>query len=82
VTRTAPLSEKEREFVEHDAHEQSTSHEAPASATPGHRSNLGDVSGLNLSLSEGERDFAQREVDEQLGTTALFLPESARVEGR
>jgi len=65
-----PLSEEEKEFVEHDVHEQSKYDEAPGSATPESPINVDDVHGLDLPLSEEQRQLAQREVDERLGRGA------------
>jgi hypothetical protein len=61
------LSEEEKEFVQHDVHEQSKYEEAPAEATPDAPINTEDVSGLEIGLTDVERAVAQREVDEQLG---------------
>ena len=62
-----PLSEEEKEFVEHDVHEQSKYDEAPGSATPESPINVDDVHGLEIPLTQEQRELAQREVDERLG---------------
>jgi hypothetical protein len=62
-----PLSEQEKQFVEQDVREQSTYGVSAASAPPDAPVNADDVTGLDLPLTEGEREVAQREVDEQLG---------------
>jgi hypothetical protein len=65
-----PLSEEEKELVEHDVGERSRYGEAPATATPGSPINVDDLYGLDLPLSEGERELVQRDVDEQSGHDA------------
>ena len=65
-----PLSEEEKELVEHDVDEQSRYGEAAATATPGSPVNIDDVYGLELPLSEGERELVQHDVDEQSGDDA------------
>ena len=56
--------------MEHDVDEQLRYGETPSAATPGSPVNADDVYGLELPLSEGERELVQREVDEQSGHDA------------
>jgi hypothetical protein len=60
-----PLSPTENELVEHDVAERSKYDQAPAAATPDAPVNADGVDGLDLPLTEGERELVEREVEEQ-----------------
>jgi hypothetical protein len=58
-----PLSEQEQDMVERDVDEQRAYGEAAIDAAPDSPVNAGDVSGLDLPLSAGEREIAQHDLD-------------------